>query len=378
MLKIIPLGDTAGDTAKRHFRRSRWSNLWISRHGIYYARLQLGGKGQWKSLRTKITKRAKDRLPEVLMQMGIRLSRNLKLGECVEAYLAGKRVEGIKPLSLKYCELSVKMVRANFKGFDAKLAGEFTPHDAKVIADRLRGKYSKRRFNGALWTLRAILEVAVLAKVIPENPAAAIKPFKLEQNARDLPSDEKFYELIECLGRNHRLKNSLAFVRILALTGHRPESIRRLRAEHVDLAKRVVRWPPIKHKTDFNRIPMSDELYEILDELMRTHSGDGPLLPLKDPRKALETASKLVGISPPIRPGAFRHFWSSRAMERDIPIHVIAAMRGDRDGGRTLLKTYGHLRAAHVLEMVARLPGTSLRKALPACLPRRSGAAAER
>lgn len=373
LFKIIPLGDTASDTAKRHFRRARWSNLWISRHGIYYARLQLFGKGQWKSLRTKITKQAKERLPEVLMQMGIRLSRNLKLGECVASYLSGKKDAGLKALSYEYCERSVKMLRDNFKGFDGRRAEEFSAHDCKTLTDRLKGKYSRRRFNGALWTLRGILAVAVRAKVIKENPAMDIKPFRLEQNARELPTNDKFYNLITQLRRNKRLKHSLAFVRILALTGHRPESIRRLLPDFVDLEKRVVKWPPIKHKSDFNRIPMSDELYEVLEELMAEYKGSGPLVPVKNPRKALQTASKLAGINPPVTPGALRHFWSSRAMESDIPVHVIAAMRGDRDGGKTLLKTYSHLRDAHVREMVARLPGTFQRPVVLACQPRRSG-----
>ena len=120
---------------------------------------------------------------------------------------------------------------------------------------------------------------------------------------------------------------------------------------------------------------MSEELFEILSVLVKEHTGDGPLVPIRDPRKALQTASKLAGINPPVTPGALRHFWSSRAMETNIPVHVIAAMRGDRDGGKTLLKTYSHLRDAHVREMVARLPGTVQRPVVPACQPRRSGRA---
>jgi integrase len=86
------------------------------------------------------------------------------------------------------------------------------------------------------------------------------------------------------------------------------------------------------------------------------------------------TASKLAGINPPITPGALRHFWSSRAMETNIPVHVLAAMRGDRDGGKTLLKTYSHLRDAHVREMVDKLPGTAPRvEVLEKCEDRRRG-----
>lgn len=350
--------------------------------GNYYVRVKRGGKQIWRALKTNKISVARLRRENTICKIGVQLNSlsrdNLTMGECVEAYLQGKRDEGIKPLSLKYCELSVKMIRANYNVLDGKLVEEFTAHECKTLTDRLKGKYSKRRFNGALWSLRGILAVAVRAGVVKANVAMDIKPFRLEQNARDLPSNEKFYTLIEKLGRNPRLKHTLAFVRILALTGHRPESVRRLLPAHVDLEKRVVKWPPIKHKSDFNRIPMSDELHEVLKDLMAHAKPGVPLLPIKDPRKALQTASKLAGITPPVTPGALRHFWSSRAMETNIPVHVIAAMRGDRDGGKTLLKTYSHLRDAHVREMVARLPGTIQRPAVSACNPRRSNQPAAR
>ena len=365
------------------FSKTRTPNMWRNdASGRFYAVARTPAKPYpvLKSLKTDKESVAKLRLETAIAKIRARsdsLSRNnLKLGECVESYLNGKRDEGLKALSYEYCERSVKMIRDNFKGFDAGLVEEFTAHECKTLTDRLKGKYSRRRFNGALWTLRGILAVAVRAKVIKENPAMDIKPFRLEQNARELPSNDKFYNLIAQLRRNKRLKHTLAFVRILALTGHRPESIRRLLPEHVDLEKRMVKWPPIKHKSDFNRIPMSDELYEVLKELMQQAAAanqpkDKALIPLKNPRKALATASRLAGINPPVTPGALRHFWSSRAMETNIPVHVIAAMRGDRDGGKTLLKTYSHLRDAHVREMVAKLPGT--RPSVPPCGRRAAG-----
>lgn len=351
-------------------------NLWRNTEsGRYYARIKHAGRDAWKTLKTDKITVARLRLAGAIAKIraaGDSLSKdNLTLGECVEAYLSGKRDEGLKPSSYLYCERSVKMVRAMLPRFDERLVEEFTGQDCKTLTDRLKGKYSKRRFNGALWTLRGILGVAVRAGVIKDNVAADVKPFRLEQNARELPSNDKFYSLIAQLGRHKRLRHTLAFVRILALTGHRPESIRRLMPEHVDLATRVVKWPPIKHKSDFNRIPMSDELYDVLKELLAEYKGPGPLVPVKNPRKALQTASRLAGIEPPVTPGALRHFWSSRAMETNIPVHVIAAMRGDRDGGKTLLKTYSHLRDAHVREMVARLPGTIQKPAVPDCSPRR-------
>jgi integrase len=366
---------------------SKWlkseQNLWRNTDSKrYYARAEYGGRDVWRTLKTDKITTARLRLPGALAKIrterGGLVNGNLSFAEAAEIYKAQKfnRKRELKPLSVEYRQLSVKMLLNALGKPAARKLDEFKSQDCLMLMEKIRKAYSPRRANGALWALRGIFEIGIDSEVITKNPAKKIEALAVQQNARDIPPDEKFYLLYEKLERHPRLKNTLAFARILALTGHRPESVRRLMPEHVDLAKRVVKWPPIKHKSDFNIIPMSDELYEIMVDLKKRHKGSGPLMPLKDPRAALETASKLAEISPPITPGVFRHFWSTRMMEQtDVPIPTLARMRGDRDGGQTMMRTYGHLRQAHLREMVARIPGT--RPAMPDCLPRRSGRSRE-
>ena len=330
----------------------------------------------YKSLKTDKESVAKLRLAAAIAKIrtagnGL-VQGNITFREGAEIYKSQKfnGARELKELSVKYRERSIKMILDAWGKTADRRLDEFKPQDCISLMEKLRARYSPRRSNGALWALRGVFDIGIESEVIIKNPAAKIKALEVVQNAKKLPEDERFYLMIQKLGRHKRLANALAFVRTLALTGHRPASIRKLLPEHVDLHKRVIHWPPIKHKSDSNIIPMSDELYEVMADLMKNHKGTGPLIPLKDPRQALKTASRLVGIDPPITPGALRHFWSSRAMETNIPVHVIAAMRGDRDGGKTLLKTYSHLRDAHVREMVAKLPGT--RQPVADCLPRRS------
>jgi|GEM_PF-2782211 len=349
------------------FSKTRTPNMWRNdASGRFYAVARSPGKpfATAHSLKTDKETVAKLRLEKALDQ--IRASagpdtlrtQNLTLGTCVEAYLRGKREEQIKPLSLKYCALSVQMIRKHLARFDARLVETFTPYDCKVLCDRLRAKYSARRFNGALWSLRGILEVAKKAKVIKDNPADEIKPNKIHNSRQELPDDAKFQEFMVKLRRLPSRSDALVFARIMALTGHRPESVRRLRAEHVDLKRHLVRWPPIKHNTQFNEVPMSEELETILRALLAEHKGNGPLVPIKDPKKALHTASREAGLEKPMTSRMFRHFFTTRALEAGIPIPEVAAMRGDKDGGAMLLRTYVHPRLERMREMVNKLPGT--------------------
>ena len=349
-----------------------------SESGTYYVRIKHAGRQVWRSLKTNkvtIAKARKQREIDKIRATRDSLRRdNLTLGECAEAYLAGKREEGLKPLSVVYCELSVKMIRANFARFDARLVEDFTPYDCKVLCDRLRANYSARRFNGALWSLRGLLDVALTAKVIEENPAREVKPQKVVMNRQELPSDAKFAELLQHLQSKKVRADALTFARIMALTGHRPESVRRLLPQHVDLARHLIRWPPIKHNTQFNEVPMSPELEEIMRALLADHAAhqagpEVPLVPIKNPRKALHAASRAAGIVPPMTSRMFRHFWTTRALEAGIPIPEVAAMRGDKDGGAMLLRTYVHPRLERMREMVGKLPGTQPRPVIIECVP---------
>jgi hypothetical protein len=49
-------------------------------------------------------------------------------------------------------------------------------------------------------------------------------------------------------------------------------------------------------------------------------------------------------------------FFKTRALEAGIPVPEVALMRGDKDGGAMLLKTYVHPRLARLRELVKKLP----------------------
>jgi integrase len=79
--------------------------------------------------------------------------------------------------------------------------------------------------------------------------------------------------------------------------------------------------------------------------LLRRHPGDdSPLLPIKRPQRALRTACKVVGIVPALTPHKFRHIFSTRMAEKNVPYAIAAKIRRDSDGGKTFMKVYVHPR----------------------------------
>jgi len=334
--------------------------------GTYYVRVKVGAKQVWKSLETDALSVAKLRRQAAVdrIRAGANLPARtmLTLGACAAAYLEEKASAGLKPRALDYCRETVGMLRRHLEGFDARRVEDFTPQVARLLVERLRGHYSPVRFNGALWALRAVIEVAVRSKVISANPMAELKAARVPTARHELPTDAQFSAFMARLRARPDRADALAFAQIMALTGQRPESIRRLTPQSIDLPTRLVHWPPIKHSERSNPVPMSPELEAVLRGLLARWPGKGPLVPIKSARRALNTASREAGLPERMVPVMFRRFWTTRALEAGIPVPEVAAMRGDKDGGAMLLRTYVHPRLERMRAMVERLPRVEAQK----------------
>lgn len=354
---------------------SKWTNAGENLYrnsdsGKYYVRVKRDGRQIWRALKTDKISEARMLRPKAIAKIGAtetHLSRDtLTLGECIQAYLSGKRDEQLKPSSYVYCERSVEMIREHLAKFDQRLAQAFTPHDCKTLCDRLRAKYSPQRFNGAIWTLRGILDVALKSKVIKENPAREIKTEEIHRKKLELPAEEKIELLMEYL-RRHRQRerppnaraakskekklrrphsfNAFLFLTVMVESSARPGAIRLLRPEHVNLKRGTVAWVPFKHSKTTDVLPMTRRMKAVFRLLMKNHpGGKAPLLPIKFPRRALTSACGAVGIIPPLTPHKFRHICSTRMAERNVPYALAAQWRRDTDGGGTFMKIYVHPR----------------------------------
>ncbi len=322
-------------------------NLWRHRSGSFYVRAQVQGRERWRSLRTSKLAVARLRRADALqgLKVGpeeVAARPDVSLGQCAAVYLRRQQDKGLTRGALKYCGLSVRMIGRQWARFEERRAAEVSAREVQGVVDRLKGRYSARRFNGALWALRGVLDVAVEAGALRENPALRVKPLPVPMRARELPVQAEVARFFACLERPRRAE-ALAFARVLVLSGMRPESVRRLRVRDVDLEKRLIRWAPVKHNRTWNELPMSAELVQVVLPLVaRAEGPDAPLLRIRDPWKSLARASVEAGLRERFSARAMRHWFTTRALEAGLPVSVVAKLRGDRDGGGMLLRTYVH------------------------------------
>lgn len=362
-------------------KRARWigagENLF--RHsvsGMFYVRVKRGGRQIWRALGTDKVSVARLRRAAAIAKIGAADAdgagvvdrKNLTLGACAVAYMQGQRDKQLKLLSLEYCARSLTMLRAHCPGFDGRPVEAFTPHECQALVNRLRAKYSARRFNGALWALRGLLEVARKSKVVAENVAAEIPPARIHQAKLELPAEEKIELLMDCLRRGSHLRggnakrrpvptfNAFLFMALMLESAARPGSIRLLRPEHINLQRGTVAWVPFKHSATTDVLPMTRKMKSIFRLLLRRHpGGQAPLLPVALPRKALITVCRAVGIVPALTLHKFRHICSTRMAERNVPYALAAQWRRDTDGGGTFMKVYVHPRNESMRQVVAAL-----------------------
>jgi hypothetical protein len=148
--------------------------------GVYYARLFVGSRNRWFSLKTKVFAVAKLELLNVLkthysLRDALALTRTGKITMegLSTIYLQGVSLNGgIKKVTKDY---RVKMVRSLFRSWPELpfcAPGRVTETECLEWAAEYQAKYSAILFNNTLDTLRHIFEVAITRGLLVRNPAA--------------------------------------------------------------------------------------------------------------------------------------------------------------------------------------------------------------
>jgi len=338
--------------------------------GIYYAICKVKSGERWlpkmRSLKTKSFEAAKLLLPKKLAAIrsvaGVALNASVTLGECAAVYLERleKRAD-LKASAIKYRRETFVGIRKTWAGFDETPAIGVNQTRLESWWLAAVGAYWPARANGMHQTLAGVLSIAVEAGALEKNlllkasRPASLKPASVPSKHRELPPDDNVAALMVALQSRPDREGAYLFCRILELTGYRPKSVRDLKVGHVDIAKGLIHWPPIKHNKTTNDVPMLPELLPLMSKLVGRRNPEAFLLAIDDPRRALRSGCKEVKIAS-FSPGWFRHLWTTRMIEAGVPIPLIAAMRGDKDGGAMLSRTYSHPRVEAMREALDNLP----------------------
>lgn len=328
--------------------------------GSYLCHAKVSGRLVRKSLKTKSVEVARIRLAKLLEAererfVRLKVQPKVKGGDTFKAIADDwlKDIEAdssLKPASQKYRRETLKAIRETWDGLDGLKPHTVTEAACRDWASKLKAKYSSGRFNGCVESLRGIFKLAISRGYSASNPAMGVERMPVVQKAKVLPPAGKLQELLKALDDGPWSKKRAALsVRFLVFGGARPTASSQVRPRDVNLEKNEITFPPIKYQSQPLTVPMSKDLREVVEKLLEIHpikknpADDSPLLPIADPKKALARACKDVGI-PRLTRYDLRHLFTTHMLESGVPVPTVAALRGDKDGGAMLLKTYFHAR----------------------------------
>ncbi len=341
-------------------------HLYRHKSGTYYARLIVGGKQTWRSLKTKVLGIAKPQLAELLQDNAYRdeLSQDTAVTEKMtgaEAYaIRESQLENdpsTKKSTKRYWREIVATLKKTWPAFATLEMRRITVEQCETWAGQAVKAMSPTRFNNALLILKSLFKIAVKRGVRRTNPALAVKRARIRPKdlSGKLPNRTGFASWVAAIrnGRGRHSDDCADRVELLAYTGMRLGESRFVEWRHCDFEKGeilVVGDPEDATKNGlFRRIPMIPAARQLLERLRKDNkpaSIKEPVLRVKSAYSSMIKASKRIGMEP-LTHHDLRHFFATICIESGVDIPTVSRWLGHRDGGVLAMKVYGHLRNEH-------------------------------
>jgi integrase len=320
----------------------------IAKRGKYYWLFgRVKGVRLDSSLRTAVKKEAEEiakaKVRKVLERVhGVRVVRNIKLGELLEKYFA-------------YCEQNNRpntvAKKRVFAGHILAFFGDVPL--AAVTRERIEGYKAERRrdvgpatVNRELALLKHALRLAVEWDYLEVSPAAGVKQFKEPPGRLRYLSREEGDALLEACSPE------VGPVVVTALnTGARLGEILALDWDHVDMARRQLRVVDSKNN-ETRVVPINDVLYNTLIKLNAKEgkvfkSGRGE--PYRSVRTAFEKGVRKAGIKD-FTFHDLRHTFASWLAMEGVPMSTIGKLLGHKTPQMTM--RYAHLAPEYLADVV--------------------------
>jgi integrase len=365
------------ENRKKVWNKTGKDNLVRHRSGVYYARVWIGGREVWRSLKTKHFSIAQAKLAEFLKEHRQRVgngggggkdssvSPKMTFREAAESHLRDlDNNMKIKPRTRAYYRERLRALEKSWPKLKGTEIRKVTQSDCREWAGSYGKTASPTNFNNTISLLRHIFQVGVETGVIYTNPAAALKRAPLRVKEVALPSTEQFGTLVEEMRAGHS-RDSIAcadFAEGLAFTGCRKGEANALEWRDLDFkaGEIVVRGDAVfgtKGGEGWRRVPMIPDaraLFERLRALRAQEPLDGKVFSVRECQKSLDRACKKVGAHR-ITHHDLRHLFATRCIESGVDIPTVSRWLGHKDGGALLMKTYGHLRREHSQAQAAKV-----------------------
>lgn len=329
-------------------------NLVRHKLGTYYLRAKIGGKIIRKSLKTKSLRDAKSKrdtlMPQLRLQAGA-----IRQGEVwtrekaiahTRAWYAIRPSYQEKPKSLEYRVFVLGILAETLpaRAVHTWCADEML---AWWTSSRISG-FSPTLRNNCLGTLRKLLELAIKAGVILQDPSSDLERVRVTRTHLTLPPASALARIIEEV-RSQKLIHSgqsADMIEFMAYSGCRIGEVRAITWEDIGKDSILVTGGEGRTKNhDWRKVPILPDMATLL-ERMRTPDCTGPLFDQYSPRYALTNACQRLGL-PHMRVHDLRHLFATQCIEAGVDIPTVARWLGHKDGGALAMRTYGHLRDEH-------------------------------
>lgn len=358
-----------GTPAQSKWAKTKVANLYrYVPSGKYFARVRIGDKVHFKSLKTDVFTVAQQRLPDLKKELrgetdGEKRVANGKMtfGDARAIYEARLEANnGITKGAKVYRRKCIETLFANWEGLEKTDVRKVSINECLDWAKGLAEKYSPSVYNNTVDTLRGILNIAIKSGARYGNPAMEIAKRKPTVKKLTLPTREKFDELVLSIeNAGGRFSQDCAdLVRFLAFGGFRKTEAAGVQWGFCDFTKGQIYLPPEITKNHEPRyVPMIDKMRELLKRL-RTERPDEPVTGLvmrvNECQKAIENHAKKIGMER-ITHHDLRHLFATRCIEAGVDIPTVSRWLGHKDGGALAMKVYGHLCDEHSAEMAKRV-----------------------
>jgi integrase len=323
-----------------------------SSNGVYYARFKTHGKEILRSLGTTDRTIAQRNLAKRKAEQG---SIDRSRGKCTLAELADEYLRTAKHQKAATIErktLIVRRIKTDWPTGPLTQVAQIKPSHVRAWLARYASTPATHNLH--LAAIKEILSRALDDGLIAFNPAAKLKPIKLERPIRKTPSFDEFKAIVASIRsqefNGHDADESADFVEFLGLAGLGQAEASALTWPDVDWQREQITTFRHKTKSGFT-IPLYPQLRSLLERrYSQKRQGDDDVFRIQNAKKAIAAACKRLKL-PPFSHRSFRRMFITRAIEKGVDVKVIAEWQGHKDGGKLILDTYSHVNRVHSRRM---------------------------
>lgn len=346
---------------------TKYPRLYRHKSGTYYARVNLGGKGEtFRSLKTQI--------------LSVAVAEQAKVQEDAEqrselsaSITVNERMTGAQALVIRKQQFENNpATKATTKHYLGQIAlslfkswpelettelRKFTPEQCMEWAGRHAKTISAPRYNATLSMLRSLFDIAIERGARRMNPAAKIKRMrvKVKELSSTLPTLADFRAWVQLIrDAGGRFSHDCAdFVEFLTFVGTRIGEAKWVQWKHCDFARGeilITGNPKDGTKNhEPRRVPMVAAARTLLERLKAESPDAKPedrVLKVTMAKKAMDGAFEKSKVRR-ITHHDLRHFFATICIESGVDIPTVSRWLGHKDGGALAMKVYGHLRNEH-------------------------------